>query len=247
MNRLIFLVAVTWLGAAPVAGQSAAERRILQDVNVALPPTPCTVTTMAFRIAQVVEEPVGIERLPEDCPIPPLRSAEGIKDWLALTGLTAREALDRLMEVDTRYEWREIDGVIVVRPRIAWTDTNHFLHRRVSSFAVRNKHLGSTLEAVIDALGPFPWPAGERFVSTTRLADRVISVNLGATSIIEILNALVRAHGAMGWHLWYCRPEAIHENAWFRLFTFDLAGTERPAFPFDADGKRHSCVDQSSR
>jgi hypothetical protein len=62
-----------------------------------------------------------------------------------------------------------------------WTDPSHFLHRTVSSFTVCNKHLGSTLEAVIDALGPFPWPAGERFVSTTRQADRVISVNLGPT------------------------------------------------------------------
>ena len=106
MNRLILLVAVTWLGAVPAAGQSAAERRILEDVNVALPPTPCTVTTMAFRIAQVVGEPAGIERLPEPCPVPPLRSPEGIVDWLPLTGLNAREALDRLMEVDPRYEWR---------------------------------------------------------------------------------------------------------------------------------------------
>ena len=111
------------------------------------------------------------------------------------------------MEVDPRYEWREIDGVIVVRPRIAWTDPNHFLHRSVSSFTVRNKHLGPTLEAVIDALGPFPWRAGERFGTfTTRQADRVISVNLGTTSIIEMLNAVVRTHGAMSWSVWYCRP-----------------------------------------
>ena len=246
MNRLILLVAVTWLGAVPAAGQSAAERVIVQDIKVALPPTPCTVTAMAFLIARVVEEPVGIERWPEPCPVPPL-SPEGILEWLPLTGLTAGAALDRLMELDSRYEWRESDGVIVVRPRIAWTDTNHFLHRTVSSFTVHNKHLGSTLEAVIDALGPFPWPAGERFVSTTRLADRVISVNLGTTSIIEILNAVVRTHGAMSWIVSYCGPEAIHEGAWFRLFTFDLAGPARPAFPFEVDGKRHSCVDQGSR
>ena len=75
---------------------------------------------------------------------------------------------------------------------------------------MRNKHLGPTLEAVIDALGPFPWPAGERFVSTTRQADRVISVNLGTTSIIEILNAVVRTHGAMNWFVRYCGSEAIH-------------------------------------
>jgi len=151
------------------------------------------------------------------------------------------------MEVDSRYEWREMDGVIVVRPRIAWTDTNDFLHRTVSSFTLRNKHLGSTLEAVIDTLGPFRWP-GERFISTTRQADRLISLNLGTTSVIETLNAVVRAHGAMGWAVKYCESGAIPENAWLSLFTFDGGGTGRPAFPNDVDGKRRSaCFDQRSR
>src|SRR5262245_32566696 len=102
MYRLILLVAVTWLGALPAAGQTAAERVIVQDVKVPVPPTPCTVTTIAFRIAQVVEEPAGIEHWPEDerCPIPPLLNPDGTVEWMPLTGLTAREALDRLMEVD---------------------------------------------------------------------------------------------------------------------------------------------------
>jgi hypothetical protein len=231
MNRVIFLVAGTWLVALPASGQSAAERVIVQDFKVALPPTPCTVTATAGRIAQVVEEPFGTERWPADepCPIPPV-SAEGITGRLTLTGLTAREALDRLMEVDSRYEWREIDGVIVVRPRMAWSDPNHFLHRTVSSFTVHDQHLGSTLEAVIDTFGPFRWPGGGRFISSTRQADRVISLNLGTTSILEILNAAVRTHGAMGWVLSYC-GSATYENAWFRFFTFDLAGPARPAFP----------------
>ena len=247
MNRLIPLVAATWLAALPAAGQTAAERVILQDVRVALPPIPCTVTSMAFRIGQVVEEPVGVERWPEDCPGPP-RSAESITDWLPLTGLNAHEALDRLTELDPRYEWREMDGVIVVRPHIAWTDPGHFLHRTVSSFTLRNQHLGRALEAVLDTLGPFQWPASEPFVSTTRQADRVISLNLGTTSVIEILNAVVRTHGAMSWHLRYCGTEAIHENAWFTFFTFDLAGPIRPAFPNGVDGTRHvPCGDQDSR
>jgi hypothetical protein len=244
----ILLVAATLIGVLPAAGQTAAERVIVQDVKLGLPPsTPCAVTNTAFQVARVVGEPIGIEGWPEPCPVPPPRSIEDTTEWLTLTGLNAAEALDRLMQVDSRYEWREMDGVIVVRPRIAWTDPDHFLHRTVNSFTVRNQHLGGTLEAVIDTLGPFPWPAREPFLSTTRLADRVISVNLGPTSIIDTLNAVVRTHGAMSWSVRYCNQEAIHENAWFTFFTFDLAGTMRPALPFDADGNRHSCGDKGSQ
>jgi hypothetical protein len=250
-HRLLLLVAMTWLGALPAAGQPAANRAIVQEIKVPLPPTPCTVTTIASRIAQVVEEPAGIEHWAEDekCPVPPLRRTEGVVDWLTLTGLTAHEALDRLMQLDSRYEWREIDSVIVVRPRIAWTDPNDFLHRTVSSFTVQNKHLGSTLEAIIDVLGPFHWPAGERFVSTTLQADRVISMNLvrGTTSIIDVLNAVVRTHGAMSWSVRYCGSGAVPENAWLSLLTFDGGGTGRPVFPNDVDGRHSSCAGQGSR
>jgi hypothetical protein len=48
-------------------------------------------------------------------------------------GLTLRQALDAVVAVDRRYEWRDVDGVPVVRPKTAWRDAGHPLSRMVSA------------------------------------------------------------------------------------------------------------------
>jgi len=52
---------------------------------------------------------------------------------LDVRGLTLRQALDAAVAVDRRYEWREVDGVVVARPRPAWRDPEHPLLRRVTA------------------------------------------------------------------------------------------------------------------
>ena len=51
---------------------------------------------------------------------------------LDIRGATLRQALDAAVAVDRRYEWRSIDGVVVVRPVSAWSDAEHPLLRTVS-------------------------------------------------------------------------------------------------------------------
>jgi hypothetical protein len=48
-------------------------------------------------------------------------------------GLTLRQALDAVVAVDRRYEWRDMEGVPVVRPKTAWRDSGHPLSRRLSA------------------------------------------------------------------------------------------------------------------
>lgn len=47
---------------------------------------------------------------------------------LDVRGVPLRHALDAAVAKDRRYEWREMDGVVVVRPRAAWNDPRHPLH-----------------------------------------------------------------------------------------------------------------------
>jgi hypothetical protein len=42
-----------------------------------------------------------------------------------LGGMTLREALEAVKVDDRRYEWRAIDGVLVVRPVSSWADPSH--------------------------------------------------------------------------------------------------------------------------
>lgn len=48
-------------------------------------------------------------------------------------GLTLRQALDAAVASDRRYEWRDIDGVVAVRPKAAWRDRDHPLLRPVTA------------------------------------------------------------------------------------------------------------------
>jgi hypothetical protein len=54
---------------------------------------------------------------------------------LDIRGVTLRQALDAAVAADRRYEWRYIDGVVVVRPASAWRDAEHPLSRMVSEGA----------------------------------------------------------------------------------------------------------------
>ena len=47
---------------------------------------------------------------------------------LDVRGVPLRHALDAAVAKDRRYEWREMEGVVVVRPRAAWHDPRHPLH-----------------------------------------------------------------------------------------------------------------------
>jgi hypothetical protein len=51
---------------------------------------------------------------------------------LDIRGVTLRQALDAAVAADRRYEWREVDGVAVVRPKAAWADPQHPLMRATS-------------------------------------------------------------------------------------------------------------------
>jgi hypothetical protein len=81
---------------------------------------------------------------------------------LDVRGVPMRLALDAVVAKDRRYEWREMDGVVVVRPRPAWRDPGHPLLRPVPA----------------DRESEFP----------------------GGT-LLDMLNAAVRARGGMHWSL----------------------------------------------
>ena len=70
-------------------------------------------------LAAVVRSPMGIEWLPPEERqgfLPP--GFEGV----TLTGMTLQNALATLVALDPRYEWRDLDGVIVFRPVTAWRE-----------------------------------------------------------------------------------------------------------------------------
>jgi hypothetical protein len=179
--------------------------------------------------------PLGLELVPEPC------AEKGKKypdpqDEVVLTGMSVIRAFDRLVALDERYVWSEVDGVLVVRPGVTWFDRNHFLNRRIPLFRVKDGRMWAALDAVHSALGGARGPADEVWPARTPQSDRMFSVSLGATAVVDALNAVVRAHGSLRWAVDYCKPQALFEYAMVRLNTFDGGGIGRHSATQRDDG-----------
>jgi len=81
-------------------------------------------------------------------------------------GVPLSQALDAAVAADRRYEWRAIDGVVVVRPRQAWRDPEHPLLRPVTAADLDAAGLSTdvdggtvfdTLNAAVRAHGRLQW------------------------------------------------------------------------------------------
>ena len=114
---------------------------------------------------------------------------------IPVDGLTLREALDAFVAADPRYVWRDAEGVIVIRPVTALADDGHPLHRFVPSVLLEEVVVNSAVDAINMAVGHFKGPA-ESFPGTKRF-----SLDFPGGAIVDLLNAISRSHGELGWTL----------------------------------------------
>jgi hypothetical protein len=89
---------------------------------------------LVAQIGRALRVPVGFENT-RDCeltrrgkPGPDAECTEG------LSGKSARQAFDYLMTFRPGCSWRELDGVIVVRPEAAWDDPRNVLNFSAAEF-----------------------------------------------------------------------------------------------------------------
>lgn len=120
--------------------------------------------------------------------------------------------------------------MIVVRPEAAWANRQHFLHRAIPSFAVRDQHLGVALYEWLRAVRNDDGPSLEshplRAAQRTEEGNRPFTVTIGdASSAISALDDIVRAHGKAMWEVRYCQPFAEGRFATIYLWTTELDPT----------------------
>jgi hypothetical protein len=141
------------------------------------------------QLAVAAQVPMGLETPAADrFPQIVRRGFEGIR----ITGLTLRDALDAIISLDPRYEWREFDGVIVLRPATAWLDPLHPLFQLVTNLRLDDVPASKAIGAFAALFGG---PGLANFPDTRRF-----SVEVGQGSGLDVLNAIVRSHGEMSWH-----------------------------------------------
>jgi hypothetical protein len=238
MRRCVTSLLAVHLMATIVAAssqQSPTDRIIEEDVRLGSPLVPCAVPVLAALVARSARVPAGIEAVPERCDVGSKTPANSAND-VFLQGVSVREAFDKLIQLDPRYSWTESNGVLVIRPVLAAHDPSHFLHQTISLNLV-DERLSGALRAIQTALSPFLPPGGDQFGFRTPEGNRRFSVRLNTTSVLEALNASVRAHGSMWWEVRYCQPTARYEYASIGFNTFDGSGLRGHAATRGDDGK----------
>jgi hypothetical protein len=250
--RIITVSGIVLLSLAGPVAQSAVSQRVIEQ-DLWIPPPPlhqCAVPELAGRVFDTLSTIGGLEYLPGRCTTAsaPAQTPSG-SGRVSLKGLTASEALDRLVEADSRFRWTIVDGVMVIRPIDAWRDPDHFLNRTVS-LVFTNQNVGGALYALLNAIGPSQFRTERDHTFATAEANRPFSVSVNGSSTLAALNAVIRAHGGLKWGVGYCQPQRRVEFARIFLHTFDSAGIAGQPAAGQSDGNGGSqdpCVAGSGK
>jgi hypothetical protein len=213
MRLTLILLGCSLTAALPLLGQSAIQipqaslfERILSqdrygDAVVKLPLTSASIGGPTERLGMLSGVPIGVEDCTEPMPQVNTPATEFV-----LTGMKLGQALDQLVQLDPRYMWQEVSGVIVLRPVKAWNDVKNPLNRSVGSLNWDNVTLSYALDEVATVV------TGERYHTVVSpMDDRQFNVRVTNATVLDLLNSIVRAHGELVWHVGYRSTGQLRE------------------------------------
>ena len=254
---VLLIAAGLGLGRVVALGKDAVELRGATDSIGA-----CAVVPAALSVARHYDVPIGIEEAPDGCWGKPLESTA--EDWSAHAKPSEIEnALDGLVAAAPAYAWREMGGVVVIRPRSAWSSSSHILRRPVGAFDATFSDLASALNALSQSLPPRrfqSWidsaslaPPGTTGIRTNlfpplRRPDRApYSVRFDGGTLLDAMNAMVRRHDRAGWLLSYCATPATEETATLRVAVHEEpAGRGKFIVLAGPDGHANPCLGRTA-
>jgi hypothetical protein len=165
-------------------------------------------------------------------------------------GASTFNAFDRLLRTAApKYDFVEDrDGVIVVRSRNQPQNQQSWLNQIIPTFAVKDTAVREALYAVFRLFDPeYPTrPLPPRFQldlarSPARQADimQPITVSLKQATVWQILNAIIVAHGGLGWRVTYAHGQRVAEEARIQVFSWDGWAMSFGARPLKFRGRPH--------
>lgn len=177
-------------------------------------------------LARSARVPIGFEEIAQEPQDYDVNLAKvSTEDKTSLIGLTVGRALDALVAVDPRYAWREQDGVLIIRPVEAWRDRTHFLNENVGPIDERQRRAIDIVKGLYDRKGlRINWSSAGVIGNPTQREsdlDLPISVTLPSATILDVLNAITKSHGQLGWLVEYARGPAEFRYSCVRLIIFD--------------------------
>jgi hypothetical protein len=234
MMRVCSFVAVLSLAAGSALAQPAALERVIPPLGsghpwVAAPTDPVHFSAVIARISMTGKVPLGLE-VATPAPAAAKEMArstlmsraarEERQHLVTLSGLTVRQALDGVMKLTPGYAWRDVAGVVVVRPTGAWDAVDDCLRGPAGSFTTQYQTPSEALAQVVRFLAP-------QEVVKTGAAEvgKPFSVTIQDGTVFDVLNAVVRAHGEMMWQLSTAPGGANAAERPIRLTLRPFAGT----------------------
>jgi hypothetical protein len=222
MRRILIGTVVLMLAVATAS--EAQTRKTLDDPLGAFfvpnPLTPCAVATTLLELERSVNVLVGFERAPE---------CSAAADWFPdpawptvdnLSGQTVRQVLDHITMLAPAYEWRDIDGIAVIRPFNAWNDNANALNAHADGFTITDGHLREGIAAALRIRN-----LNIAIADAESMSNRQFSVDFAGGTALDALNAVIRAHDAAMWDLgWLTSVEAGSHTLDIMVRTFDTSG-----------------------
>jgi hypothetical protein len=105
--------------------------------------------------------------------------------------MTVAEWLEKAQAADASYEWRNMDGVIVWRTPAQWRDPDDVLNRSIGAIELTDVTVDEALTAV--CMPPRSFPRQKPLPSAR------FSLRFRGGTLLEAINAVVRAYGDFTW------------------------------------------------
>ena len=133
-----------------------------------------------------------------DDPIPPYEPPTRTQ-LVAAEGQRLRYVLTSLVAVNPEYEWRDMQGVVVIRPIGSWGNPSHPLAVPAPPVQSKDMRAEDPLRLVLQALR---LPAAVEDPSQITFPDRKrFAMDFRSGTALDLLNAIVRQHGELTWML----------------------------------------------
>jgi hypothetical protein len=155
------------------------------------------------QIGSALNVPVGIENSRDCWLLWRGKSASGPEQTLNLTGMSIRQAFDHLMTFMPGFSWRELNGVIVVRPTTAWSNPRNVLSLSTAAFEARDEPLDNAIHTVLKSVTLKVFVPHEDVPRPADPIDQRISVSFSGGTMLEALNEIARARGRVYWQFGY--------------------------------------------
>ena len=203
MRTVLLMAFIFGLSSAADAQEGVLNRRIKADAPgaaVVWLPDGISSGMFAWRLAETAGVPLVFESSPIGYREPAI-----VAQRFDLDGLTVREALDALVVQDSRYRWEEHDGVLVIRPVRALTDSGDVLNQPIGGLRADRLRLEDVHASVTAALAGGGVPP----TRAAAIASQEFRLDVPSGTVLDLLAAAARAHGRVMW----LTPDAARDPA----------------------------------